>query len=71
MYKLKSHEETCPKNVNRLQLPCEECDKVFTQVYMFKDHLKLHENPEAFKCEICSKKFKSSFSLLYHKKTHK
>ena len=47
---------------------CGICEANFNAERYFVVHLRLHENPDLYKCNECSKQFSSSFSLTRHQK---
>ena len=51
---------------------CDLCGQVFKGRgnQNFKDHILLHENPNAFQCDICHANLSTSTGLKYHKLKH-
>ncbi|XP_065367079.1 zinc finger protein 62 homolog [Calliphora vicina] len=47
------------------------CGKKFFKRFSFVDHLRLHKDPNFFKCQICTKTFSSSYGLDKHMESHK
>ncbi|MEQ2162973.1 hypothetical protein GOODEAATRI_025416, partial [Goodea atripinnis] len=59
--KLKQRPHTCE---------FEGCGRRFTTVYNLKAHLKVHEQDNAFICEVCNEKFRSATRLTNHQRVH-
>jgi uncharacterized Zn-finger protein len=52
---------------------CKHCIKLFKQDYYFTDHMKTHEPgyvDTSYKCDFCSKSFKTKHILKMHVKMH-
>ena len=55
------------KHVTERQLPCDQCDKVFHQHFLLKNHVKsVHEKKFRFNCETCSIGFTVNQSYQKH-----
>jgi KRAB domain-containing zinc finger protein len=65
---LQSHEKACLKNKNRQLLSCKFCDKKFGHKGYLKEHEMLHQNPDAFRCDICGHRSTTLGNLRIHKK---
>ena len=48
---------------------CPECLGWFDTRLHLECHLKMHENPKKFSCDLCEKKYCRKGDLVYHKKT--
>lgn len=46
------------------------CQQMFSGRYRIEDHIRLHMDPNAFKCELCEKDHTSRYYLISHMRTH-
>lgn len=46
------------------------CEQKLSLRYRIEDHVRLHIDPNAFKCDLCDRQFKEGRYLLAHKRTH-
>ena len=51
-----------------VKMPCRYCGKSYKPPHIF-DHEKLHEDPDAFKCSKCGKRYSSSAAMKFHQKS--
>ncbi|XP_062312316.1 zinc finger protein ZXDC [Osmerus eperlanus] len=68
-YKLKRHLQSHNK-VRPHKCEFEGCGRHFTTVYNLRAHVKTHDQENAFVCEICNERFRSSTRLTNHLRVH-
>ena len=56
--------------VNNTLHSCNSCNKMFSCLQTYTNHVKLHAKDLKFKCDVCSKSFVSKSVLGNHLKTH-
>ncbi|XP_024143495.1 zinc finger protein ZFMSA12A [Oryzias melastigma] len=49
---------------------CEECGKIFVNIYTFRRHLVMHSENVDIRCDVCEKKFGSKAALNLHSWNH-
>lgn len=68
-YKLKRHLQSHDK-VRPYECEYENCGRRFTTIYNLKAHARAHEQEDAFACELCGERFRSTTRLATHQRTH-
>lgn len=63
--RLKNHIQSVHQEVKELKKPCPKCGRTIT-LSMFEKHLKLHDQPKKFVCEICKWVYASRSGLDLH-----
>ncbi|EEC13276.1 zinc finger, C2H2 type, putative, partial [Ixodes scapularis] len=53
-----------------LQPICAVCGKAFARNSDRNRHVKIHTGVRPFQCDVCSRKFRQSWHLQYHRSTH-
>ncbi|CAH1797753.1 unnamed protein product [Owenia fusiformis] len=64
---LRNHEEICQRTDKPFH--CKVCRKSFKAERYLKEHIKGHENPEQYECDICGDKFPYRGTLQGHKRS--
>ena len=49
---------------------CKNCDKKYSNIKSFNQHIKIHNVSKSFKCDVCLKIFLSKAHLKIHHRTH-
>jgi len=57
-------------NLDRSELTCDVCFKVFPKLYKLKNHQLIHLSSFPFICSECGKGFKNKYKLNAHEKDH-
>lgn len=67
---LRYHIEACHGTSQSI---CDQCGRIFTNMYLYKKHLRNHElegNKKLYKCEVCDKEVTTKMSLQAHTRIH-